>query len=956
MKKLLSIFCVLIAFLVKAQDPNPLPSITVKKLIAPNQPTFYYDQNDSIVKMYKGAYEWTWLIGKSHLERYYVPYDNALRNVNLGDKKISSTKQRLPLFNGACQVSTIVDNGDGSITVGNGEYHLSTNVEGRGTENFAITGGIFTLTNNAQNYLVADYNGGTPILKVITDVNLINETTVVPVYTAYRTGNILHFQNWDSLGLALANKVHQSIVKTQRYRRESGLAISTYPTRYISLGSGRVWVGAVPVDVSAIATSTDNLFFFYHSGGVWTSTMQSQIPNTQYDNGTNLVTLTANRYAINWVYRGIESQKHLYVIIGTGDYTLAQAQEATAPAPPAQITSHAMLVGKIIIQNGTDTPTSVQSAFDVQFSTATPNAHNDLTGRDVADVHPAGSITFSPTGTYTSTNVAGALAQIDANTPDRSTTNELQTLSTSSSGTTRTITISSGNSIGFDVADNDNSSTNEIQDLSGSGSTLSGYQISLSADASPVTLPNEADGSITNEIQAPTRVGDLIGLTQTTTTIDISDKLPTTNISGTSGYIAKFTGTNSIGDSPFYTDGDNGVLQKSIPSGYLNFTLDNLAANGYSSIKLGSRNSGTAYVSEINYASGLFLKFISGNLDPIIFNTSGVDRFTINPLGKIIINDLSGTGTRITRSLSTGEQIASTINESVGNGTLLNTFLPFFDVDKFSNSIISTDGNSISIEKSLPSAYLNYNITNSSSSGYVRQLYNVGLGGLSGSSVVGYAPGIFFKIGIDANDTTTPLIFVTNNSTERMSISATGVAKINNLSGTGTRIVTALNDGTLSTTTSSGGATNLSGTQTTSTVTIESDTGTDYTIPAATQSLAGVLNTVDKTKIDNIWNTSVQSLSGTTVTMTWTSGINASITITGTTTLTIEGMPDGGESQIEVTNGSSSYSFNLNGSTGYTTEVIMGNNSTINTTINSHTSVVIWRRGSTLYYGFVYDN
>ena len=189
-----------------------------------------------------------------------------------------------------------------------------------------------------------------------------------------------------------------------------------------------------------------------------------------------------------------------------------------------------------------------------------------------------------------------------------------------------------------------------------------------------------------------------------------------------------------------------------------------------------------------------------------------------------------------------------------------------------------------------------------------------------------------------------------------MSISATGVAKINNLSGTGTRIVTALNDGTLSTTTSSGGATNLSGTQTTSTVTIESDTGTDYTIPAATQSLAGVLNTVDKTKIDNIWNTSVQSLSGTTVTMTWTSGINASITITGTTTLTIEGMPDGGESQIEVTNGSSSYSFNLNGSTGYTTEVIMGNNSTINTTINSHTSVVIWRRGSTLYYGFVYDN
>jgi len=180
--------------------------------------------------------------------------------------------------------------------------------------------------------------------------------------------------------------------------------------------------------------------------------------------------------------------------------------------------------------------------------------------------------------------------------------------------------------------------------------------------------------------------------------------------------------------------------------------------------------------------------------------------------------------------------------------------------------------------------------------------------------------------------------------------------KITDFSGIGIRQVTALSDGTLSTTTISSGATNLSTTQATSTVTVNSDTGTDAIIPAATQSLAGVLNTIDKTKIDNIWVTTPQSLSGTTVTMTWTSGINASITLSGNTTFTIEGMPDGGESQIEVTNGSSSYTFNLNGSTGYTTEVIMGNNATINTTISSHTTVVIWRRGSTLYYGFVYNN
>lgn len=447
MKKLTLGLLLSFSLLTFGQDLSPLPSITVKKLIAPNNPVFYYNTADSALWVFKGETGWLRIASNSQLIRYYVPYDNALRNVNLGDKRISSTKQRLPLFNGACQIPTILDNGDGSISVGDGEYHVSTNVEGRGSENFVITGGTFTLTNNTTNYLVADYNSGTPILRVTTDVNEINETTIVPVYTAYRNGNYLHFQNWDALGVALANKVHQSIVKTQRYRRESGLALSEYPTRYLALSSGRVWTGAVPVSVSAIATSTDNLFLYYHSGGVWTSTVTTQYNNTQYDNGTNLVTLTANRYAVNWIFRGIESQKHLYVILGTGDYTLAQAQEAVLPAAPTAITSHAMLVGKLIVQNGATTATAIQSAFDTQFSTATPNAHNDLTGRDATDVHPASSVTNMPSGTITATTVQAAINYLDGkdvNTVSVTGTDTKIITITLNNGSTKTATFTSG--------------------------------------------------------------------------------------------------------------------------------------------------------------------------------------------------------------------------------------------------------------------------------------------------------------------------------------------------------------------------------------------------------------------------------------------------------------------------------------------------------------------------------
>ena len=436
--------------------------------------------------------------------KWYVPYIGALKNVDLGDKKITSTKQQLPIFNGACQISTFLDNGDGSVTIGTGDYHLSTLSTGRGTEKFTLTGGIFVLADNTQNYIVADYNNGSPLIKVITDVNLINETTVVPIYSIYRSGTVLHSQNWDSLGLALANKVHQSIVKTQRYRRESGLGVSEVATRYLSVGSGRVWVGAVPVDISAVITSTDNLRLYYHSGGTWNVSIQTQYNNSQYDNGTNLVSLTANRYAVNWIFRGVESQKHVYVVLGRGDYTLAQAQEAVLPAIPTAISSHAMLIGKLIVQQGATTAISIQSAFDTQFSTATPNAHNDLTGRDVADVHPAGSITFSSTGTISSTTVASAISELD---------------------TEKEPLLTKGNLV-ESVTGLEFSSTRQVIGGSTTLTLTTGYEIPTTTSTNSWTthVNNDSDLSTTNEIQAPTLVGDNIGLTQTSTTISISGK------------------------------------------------------------------------------------------------------------------------------------------------------------------------------------------------------------------------------------------------------------------------------------------------------------------------------------------------------------------------------------------------------------------------------------------------
>ena len=99
----------------------------------------------------------------------------------------------------------------------------------------------------------------------------------------------------------------------------------------------------------------------------------------------------------------------------------------------------------------------------------------------------------------------------------------------------------------------------------------------------------------------------------------------------------------------------------------------------------------------------------------------------------------------------------------------------------------------------------------------------------------------------------------------------------------------------------------------------------------------------------------VYSLTGSgAITYDVSNGRKATITLSGTpNTITITNLPNGGEGLIEVIN-PSSYELNIDGTTDYVNENIKGNNSGIAT--NDTTTIVYWRLGSTLNYGFLLDN
>ena len=284
---------------------------------------------------------------------------------------------------GVISQPSYVNNGDGSVTIGTGVYALASAAGGdtRKTR-YSIPGGVTTPTDGALSYLVASYNSGAPTLTLISDVTAINETTIVPVRTFFRSGTMVHQLDWDTLGLAKVDKLHQSVVKTQRFRRQSGLALSEVATRTIAVTAGIVWYGATALLNAAFSSATDLCDLYSHVAGVWTKSAITQYNNSQYDDGTTLQTLSANRYAVNFIYRLVNSEmSHSLVVLGTGDYKLGEAQVAQPPANlPPEIISMCILVGRIIVQKRAATATQIDSAFDLTFVPSQVTDHANLSG------------------------------------------------------------------------------------------------------------------------------------------------------------------------------------------------------------------------------------------------------------------------------------------------------------------------------------------------------------------------------------------------------------------------------------------------------------------------------------------------------------------------------------------------------------------------------------------------
>jgi len=283
---------------------------------------------------------------------------------------------------GMVMLPSYLDNGDGTVTIGvaTARIYSSNDFSGELKE-YSITGGTYTLGDNATTYIVVNYNSGTPEYQAITNYSLITESNIIPVFALYRHGTTISRLNYGILGRGLSNKIHQRLIRAEKFSVESGLILSESATRRIIVSSGVVWHGITQINMQACDSNVANTCeLISNVGGVTTFTAITQYNNTQYDNGTNLALLGNNHYGINWVYRSVENSSKTYVLLGNEDYeTWALAALGLPRADvPDIIKSGCILVGRIIVRATASSAAEIDNIANPDPVYATIPNHDNL--------------------------------------------------------------------------------------------------------------------------------------------------------------------------------------------------------------------------------------------------------------------------------------------------------------------------------------------------------------------------------------------------------------------------------------------------------------------------------------------------------------------------------------------------------------------------------------------------
>lgn len=302
--------------------------------------------------------------------------------------KTYADTNRTAIFSGVLTTPTITYRGSGLLDVSSCTVRLFSTSDFSGIPLTYTVPAVtdIQLVANTYYYLSVNYNGGSPAYSLITDNTLVNHSDVLNcwqfVWEKLDAVDEFHKFFVGNYGTGLANKISHRIIHTDRFGYQEGLLVTEYGTRNLTQGKGVVWYDGTEIAIPSANSIMNPLHFYYHAGGQWKVSTVTQYINNQYDDGTNLQTLTgASKYTVNWIYRWVSTDVDAqgFLLLGNGTYSLQDALDSLAPTPPIFIQKQAVLCARVIVKNGVDTAYKIESAFDTAFQ-ASVALHNDLPG------------------------------------------------------------------------------------------------------------------------------------------------------------------------------------------------------------------------------------------------------------------------------------------------------------------------------------------------------------------------------------------------------------------------------------------------------------------------------------------------------------------------------------------------------------------------------------------------
>jgi hypothetical protein len=238
---------------------------------------------------------------------------------------------------------------------------------------YSISSSNFTLATGV-NYIGIDFNGGTPIWQLYSNDSYFNYSSIIPVIAVFSFSGSVYILPIGQTGYGLPEKLIEVQNKRKPFDIITDFTLTT-DTNYIELGDLTVNNGVQDIDCLAIDTElVDNDMYLYYRDGssVWQTTKVTQINNTQYQSsGSGLQSLGAGEFVINNIYRVIDSEKLLLFYTLTDKFaniTDALNSELATDLPD-EVKKTAVLVGRIIVEKDSTTPT-VTKVQKVNFGVA----------------------------------------------------------------------------------------------------------------------------------------------------------------------------------------------------------------------------------------------------------------------------------------------------------------------------------------------------------------------------------------------------------------------------------------------------------------------------------------------------------------------------------------------------------------------------------------------------------